>query len=81
MAMTMRDQVSVLIRSHSNTSFCDTCIWKEVGWGNRSMVNESTRYLARGRLVLCFSRCEGRCGVCGMTLPVIQFTVSPQVSP
>jgi hypothetical protein len=38
MAMTMRDQVSALIRSHSNTSFCDACIWKEVGWGTRAEV-------------------------------------------
>jgi hypothetical protein len=67
----IRNRVSVFIKGQTDTAFCNECIHSVVGRGSYSAVNEVTRYLDRGGLVLGFERARAKCGLCGQTRLVI----------
>jgi hypothetical protein len=73
-SMSLRDEVSALIKSRPGADLCDGCIRKIIGWGNRSMINEATRYLSGGGIVRGFARSEGICSICDSIRVVIRST-------
>ena len=63
--MSFISRVSSFIKKQPGKHFCDGCLESRVGAPNTGVINDATRHLSKGGVVLGSKRFAGVCDVCG----------------